>query len=113
LSDDEDDVEDEDEIDDELPLLLLEPFAGVVAGGDGVASLSTLFALKTQRVHLIEPHLKLKEKKGCFENYLRCELVLLDEAAAAAAAAAATAAFMCEEYLEYNCPFEFMPKLLP
>jgi hypothetical protein len=46
LSDEEDDVEDEEEIDEEFPLLLLEPFAGVVAGGDGVASLSTLFALK-------------------------------------------------------------------
>ena len=52
MSDDDEEDEDEDEIDDELdswPLPVDElpapPDAGVVAGGDGVASLSTLFAL--------------------------------------------------------------------
>ena len=56
--------------------------AGVVAGGDGVASLSTLLA-----------------RLVC-EDDDEDECVPCEEAAAAAAAAAATAAFKCDEYLE-------------
>ena len=51
MSDDADEDEAADDMDDDGPFVLDDvatpPDAGVVAGGDGVASLSTLFALQS------------------------------------------------------------------